>query len=101
MLGDVNVTRRFLPANDMSDSDEEQMEESESDKDESGGVSLKQYGADTALDNAIGDSAEPLAKRPAFGLSKFGSESEAHIPRWSNPDPYTSLPPIDDQHRKK
>ena len=101
MFGDVNGTQHFLPVNDVSDSDEEQMEESESDKDDSGGVSLNKSGTDTALDSATGDSVERPAKRRAFGLAESGLESEANIPRWSNPDPYTSLPPIDDQQRKK
>lgn len=100
MVGDMTGALRFLPANDMSDSEEEQMEESESDKDESGGVSLNKSSVDI-LDSATGDSIEPPAKKRALGLSKSGLESEASIPRWSNPDPYTSLPPIDDVQRKK
>lgn len=101
VVGDMNGTQRFLPANDMSDSEEEQMEESESDKDESGGVSLNKFGTEVALDSATGDITEPPAKRRATGLSKSGLESEANIPRWSNPDPYTSLPPVDELQRKK
>ena len=101
MGGDMNGTQRFLPASDMSDSEEEKMEESESDKDESGGVSLNESGMEIALDDTTGESIEPPAKKRALGLSKSGLESGASIPRWSNPDPYTSLPPIDDVQRKK
>lgn len=100
-VGDMNGTRRFLSANDMSDSEEEQMEESESDKDESGGVSLNKPGTGIAFDGATGDSIEPRTKRRALGLSNSGLEGEANIPRWSNPDPYTSLPPTDDLRKRK
>lgn len=101
LADEMNGTLRFLPANDMSDSEEEDMQESGSDLDESGGVSLNKSGPDTPLDSVPGDSIEPPAKRRALGLSKSALDSKANIPRWSNPDPYTSLPPINDEQRKK
>ncbi|MCJ1464836.1 hypothetical protein MMC07_003451 [Pseudocyphellaria aurata] len=98
LADDMTGTQRFLSANDMSDSEEEDMQESVSDMDESGGVSLNKSGPDKALDSAPGDNIEPPTKRRALGLSKSAADN---IPRWSNPDPYTSLPPIDDTQRRK
>ena len=104
MLGttdDANVIKRFLSANDMSDSEEEQMDESESDKNETGGVNLKTPSTDITLDGATADIVEPPAKRRALGMTKTGLGGQENVPKWSNPDPYTVLPPINDSTRKR
>lgn len=94
------VTKRFISAEDMSDSEEELMEESESDEDNSGGVSLITPGAEAILDNLTPDGPERPAKRRALEVKK-PVERVSAISKWSNPDPYTVLPPIDDTQRKK
>lgn len=85
----AGVTKRFISADDMSDSEEELMEESESENDNSGGVSL-----------ITPDGPERPAKRRAFEVKK-PIERVSTMSKWSNPDPYTVLPPIDDTQRKK
>lgn len=101
MTEDASATKHFLSASDMSDSEEEQMEESESDKDETGGVSLMKPTMDTMLDGTTPDIVEPPAKRRALGPTKSGLGGEENIPKWSNPDPYTVLPPVNDLTRKR
>lgn len=107
MLGAADrsdVGMRFLPANDMSDSDEEQMDVSESDQDQVDreNANLMELPTGSGIDNEteIVD-IEPPAKKRALGTMRNVSANEASIPKWSNPDPYTSLPPTDDSLRKK
>lgn len=96
----AGVTKRFISADDMSDSEEELMEESESDDDNGGGVSLITPGAEATLEDLTPDGPERPAKRRALEVKK-PVESVSAISKWSNPDPYTVLPPIDDTQRKK
>lgn len=96
----AGVTKRFISTDDMSDSDGELMEESESDNDKSGGVSLITPGPEAILGDFSPDSSERPAKRRALEVKK-PVESVSAISKWSNPDPYTVLPPIDDKQRKK
>lgn len=81
MLGVTDGARKFMPAEDISDSDEEEMDESDSDQ------------GDNDID------LEPPAKRRAIASTPAGDE--AAFPKWSNPDPYTVLPPTDDAQRKR
>ena len=76
--------RRYLPAEDVSDSDEESMEESDSDAEQNGDALL-----------------EPPKKRRNLGSSKRNGTDGASEPKWSNPDPYTVLPPVEEEARKR
>lgn len=96
----ASVTKRFISANDMSDSGEELMEESESGNDNSVGVNLITPGTEAIPDDLTPDGPEPPAKRRALEVKKPMERVRA-ISKWSNPDPYTVLPPIDDAQRKK
>lgn len=96
----AGVTKRFISADDMSDSEEELMEESESDNDNSGGVNLITPAAEAILDDLTPDGLERPAKRRALEVKK-PVERVSAISKWSNPDPYTVLPPVDDTQRKK
>ena len=79
--------RRYMPAEDLSDSDEEAMDESDSD-------------ADNAEQNDDG-LVEPPKKRRVVGSGKrHGADGDSE-PKWSNPDPYTVLPPVDEEARKR
>ncbi|CCF47385.1 Poly(A) RNA polymerase cid14, partial [Colletotrichum higginsianum] len=49
-------------------------------------------------DNSDGESGEPSTKR---ARRSGNDESGNSIPKWSNPDPYTALPPPDAAERKK
>ncbi len=107
MADDQNGARRFLPADDVSDSGEEQMDESDSDKDQ---VSLSVAApsnekvlspSETAQDMQGEYALEPPTKRRAHGRGINGPEEENAAPKWSNPDPYTVLPPVDESQRKR
>ena len=100
--------QRFLPAEDISDSEEEDMQESDSDK--GGTVQVLIRGSAGALDlhdeqkgqaNGVGEDLEPPAKRQALESSVNDLSNHTSVPKWSNPDPYTVLPPADDSQRKK
>ena len=79
--------RRFLPAEDVSDSDEESMDQSESDA----------HNPEQNVDGSL----EPPKKRRNVGLSKRHGTDEGNLPKWSNPDPYTVLPPVEEEARKR
>jgi non-canonical poly(A) RNA polymerase PAPD5/7 len=72
---------KFRAIEDMSDSDEAEMDLSSDDDQE-------QF-----------DGGQPKKKqaRTEFNASNDGEA----VPKWSNPDPYTALPPIDELQRKK
>ena len=78
--------RRYMPAEDISDSDEESMDES-----------------DSNVDNAEQDDGplEPPKKRRTLGPGKRTGNDGASEPKWSNPDPYTVLPPVEEEARKR
>ena len=79
--------RRYMPAADISDSDEEPMDESDSDSDNA------QHDRDGSL--------QPLKKRRIIGAGKRRGTDGDSEPKWSNPDPYTVLPPVDEEARKR
>lgn len=80
-------TRRYMPAEDVSDSDDEPMDESDSDADNT------EHDGDKSL--------EPSKKRRNVRSGKrHGTDGESE-PKWSNPDPYTVLPPVDEESRKR
>ena len=79
--------RRFLPAEDISDSEEESMDQSESDADN--------------VDHVDDGSREPPKKRRNVGLRKRYGNDKGNLPKWSNPDPYTVLPPVEEEARKR
>lgn len=54
--------------------------------------------ADMDISDDENDSAQPSAKRVRTGAN---STSADEAPKWSNPDPYTALPPEQDPDKKK
>ncbi|KAL8702088.1 MAG: hypothetical protein Q9224_000172 [Gallowayella concinna] len=98
---------RFLPAEDVSDSGEEDMDESDAeDEFEMGQASPTIFSS--SMDGPTSGSElthlepilEPPAKRRATAAAR-DSKQEASVPQWSNPDPYTVLPPVDEAQRKR
>ena len=87
---------KFMPAEDVSDSEEEQMDESDSDMAQSDASN-----ADLADGQGSQERLEPSAKRRALMPRYRNAQDGASEPKWSNPDPYTVLPPIDDSQRKR
>ena len=79
--------RRYMPAEDVSDSEEEPMDESNSE-------------GDNAEQHSNGN-LEPPKKRRNLGLGKRNGNEGDNQPKWSNPDPYTVLPPVDEEARKR
>ena len=71
---DAHAGATYRPLDELSDSSEAEMEISEGE------------------DNA-GGAQEPSSKRARLGAHK--SAVEDSVPKWSNPDPYTALPPPD------
>ncbi|KAK8226864.1 hypothetical protein HDK77DRAFT_118164 [Phyllosticta capitalensis] len=74
---------KFISLSDVSDSEAEMELESHSDDE----------------DSLHDDEEQPVAKK-ARVISQEKSDDDA-VPRWSNPDPYTSLPPPDESQTKK
>lgn len=93
---DPNVARRFLHIDDMTDSEEEQMEESDSDQDTSNEPVSQSTDMGSAQPNL-----EPPVKRRALAISTNETTAVSQAPKWSNPDPYTSLPPVDELRKRK
>ncbi|KAK4695630.1 hypothetical protein P7C71_g2156, partial [Lecanoromycetidae sp. Uapishka_2] len=95
MLGMATGQVKFMAAGDISDSEEEQMDESGSEKENH---------EDLRTASCVNDGyeerrgSEPPAKRRATANGTRDGTSE---PKWSNPDPYTVLPPVDDEQRKR
>lgn len=84
---------RFVSVNDLSDSEEAEMDLS--DDDESDSEARPRKKRVVALDGNV-DSAQPiLAGIPA------PTPAPPPKPKWSNPDPYTALPPPDESQHKR
>ncbi|KAI4114368.1 MAG: hypothetical protein LQ345_004838 [Seirophora villosa] len=103
-----NKIHRFLPADDVSDSDEEDMEESDAEQQEI--LDENSSGPDNVLaervvnelnTHAPSDALEPPKKRRATAVNATDAKEAATVPKWSNPDPYTVLPPVDENQRKR
>lgn len=69
-------SRKFLAVDEITDSDE----------------------ADMDVSSAEGDGSQPPRKKPSLGSR---TDTAANAPKWSNPDPYTVLPPPDESQTKK
>ncbi|KAL8835708.1 MAG: hypothetical protein Q9170_003210 [Blastenia crenularia] len=103
-----NQAQRFLPADDVSDSDEEDMEESDldeqslSDGDQAiGHLPIPENPINDPSLSSIAENPEPPTKRRATATTTKDAKEAASAPKWSNPDPYTVLPPVDEAQRKR
>ena len=76
-LRDENIGAKYKDVDELSDDEEQDMELS---------------------DDSQSDADQPAKKRAKF---EEPSASDAATPKWSNPDPYTALPPPDPSNRKK
>lgn len=84
MDSNENETVKFRSPDDLSDSDEVDMDLSSNEVDASHG----------------GENSEQPRKKQARTASYKAAEGDS-IPRWSNPDPYTALPPPDESQGPK
>ncbi|KAG8529940.1 uncharacterized protein KY384_005421 [Bacidia gigantensis] len=87
MLGVTGGAAKYLDDEEVSDSEEQEMELSDSDREE-GEVAAASF--DGVADS---NTLEPPSKRRDIG-GKYGDADDR--PKWSNPDPYFALPPTDD-----
>lgn len=98
MLGfEQHGVQRFLPAEDLSDSGED-MEESEAEVEDPQIIATSPNSLPPVTEQGDMDAAERPAKRRALPTQ---SNEASSAPKWSNPDPYTVLPPVDDAQRKR
>ena len=88
--GNTNAAQKFQSIGDFTDSGDEAMDESDPDNETV--LHSTQIG-----DVGNGDVSAPPAKRRAIAKSDETSD----VPKWSNPDPYTVLPPVDEEQRKR
>ncbi|KAI0191884.1 hypothetical protein F4808DRAFT_381558 [Astrocystis sublimbata] len=79
MLGDTAVRATYRDVDELSDSDEVDMDISDN-------------------DDAVPNAAERPTKRARTNQSAAASADDA--PKWSNPDPYTALPPPETTRKK-
>ena len=104
MNGDQDIARRFLDIDDMSDSQEEEMEVSDQEINElalddsdirsSGiGQTLRDEAAEGNLQAVSG---QTLSENKAEERQEIPA-----VPKWSNPEYYTALPPPDESQRKR
>jgi non-canonical poly(A) RNA polymerase PAPD5/7 len=99
MLGMATGQAKFMAAGDVSDSGEEQMELSDSEVGQ-----VEENHEQLATPNTAGSEHpdEEASERPTKRrATATGSRDGASEPKWSNPDPYTVLPPVDDEQRKR
>ncbi|KAJ1328248.1 non-canonical poly(A) RNA polymerase PAPD5/7 [Microdochium nivale] len=86
MLGDLSARTTYRALDELSDTDEAAME-----------ISGEESGAESDSENA--DRAAKRIKTSA--ATDIGASEDKELPKWSNPDPYTALPPPNDESRKK
>ena len=101
MSAENKVAGKFLPIDDVSDSEEEAMDvdsQSEAGLEES--LTSNQDGYIQLEDTPPVKSEEPARKKQAQDRQDKDIAASS-VPKWSNPDPYTALPPPDESQRKK
>ncbi len=101
MLGDTTGRATYRDLAELSDSDEAAMDISE----ESGNDDNGDDDDSNQDGSSNGNSGEPARKRARTMTSvpecPRDSQDSQDTPKWSNPDPYTALPPPDETTRKK
>ena len=105
---DEGRAKRFMAADDISDSEEENMAESDLEGSPYEPPDITDITSESPMPEVydvaadVHPSSEPPAKRRAV---EKRADSDAVptsvVPKWSNPDPYTVLPPVDEEQRKR
>ena len=99
MKDDTLLEKRFLNADDLSDSEEESMVESDSDEHEPK-TEEPMTGSSIGEDRVTTNGNSPFDRQDPL-LKSSGQIGKISTPRWSNPEYYTALPPPDESQRKK
>ena len=92
MLGVAEGAAKYLNADDLDETSEAEMDESDSDREEGEVASI---GLDGHVD--IENNERPMKRRDIGEVNK----DAANQPKWSNPDPYSVLPPVDETLSKR
>ena len=94
---------RFLDVDDMSDSTEEAMDESDQDEYEFAVNPTMTDDANTAVEGEINEDSQITCggELSINDVPKATNIDNPIPPRWSNPEYYTALPPPDESQRKK
>ncbi|KAI9719792.1 MAG: hypothetical protein M1812_003280 [Candelaria pacifica] len=93
---------KFMAADDVSDSVEEDMELESEDEDDKPKGSMTQKLIESGLNGSeVGENEEPPRKKQVRTGVDGRPAAESTGSKWSNPDPYTVLPPIDESLKKK
>ena len=94
---------RFMVPEDISDSEEKEMEESEpEDVNETNQISSSAVlSSDMINANPSDDATEPVRKKQIREFAEREPALASPVPKWSNPDPYTVLPPPDETQKKR
>jgi len=95
--------KRFLDIDDMSDSAEEAMDESDLDEYEPPlEIALPTHGSRANLSvTSREDSVSSSREVEVHGTAKAATKNGTSLPKWSNPEYYTALPPPDESQRRK
>ncbi|MCJ1477192.1 hypothetical protein MMC13_005863 [Lambiella insularis] len=101
--GHGQVERRFLDIDDMSDSAEEAMEESDRDEYESAPNITETSRGDVSgvQDEVAAREEERTGELTVNTAPQHSTVSHPSASKWSNPEYYTALPPPDESQRKK
>ncbi len=103
MIEEHKKRGKFMRAEDVSDSDEQEMEmdsptgSAKDDPAKGEGTNAPVSQLQTVED----DTAEPPRKKRARNDKQQADAAKTETPKWSNPDPYTALPPEDEPQRKR
>ncbi|KAI9778867.1 MAG: hypothetical protein M1839_007830 [Geoglossum umbratile] len=93
---------KFVALDELSDSDEQEMEvDSASDKELTAGQFTDLQAKTDKPEQNVSGADEPPRKKHAKAANGVQQVSDVSLPKWSNPDPYTVLPPTEEIPRKK
>ena len=101
MLGiHKTAAQRYLATEDLSVSGEDMDESSSESEAEDKSAHMKSIipNFTDADETNLGEQSERPSKRRALPAQ---SDDTSSVPKWSNPDPYTVLPPVDESQRKR
>ena len=89
-----NGAKRFMFADDVSDSEEREMDLASS-------SDMSHERSMATVQNSEDNAEEPPRKKLMQEKTTQEQQIAASLPKWSNPDPYTILPPPDESRGKK
>ena len=104
MNDDKDGARRFLNIDDMSDSQEEDMEVSDQEIHELTPDNAEIHNGhigERLPDEAVEDNLQAVGGQTSSEKKSVEEKEISAVPKWSNPEYYTALPPPDESQRKR